>query len=129
MAATIARSVPAGSPAGGSTTRPQPASVSGVRRSAPPAGGFSTESGTTATRRERRSPRTGVLHGRRQLGQLRRLVVVEQVLSDPDHPRSSRVVCQQTQQRLREQPRSWRDRVVLVARLVRPATPVTGACR
>src|SRR5438094_167974 len=77
------------SPAGGSAITPQPSSASCSRRSSSPAGWLRTLSGTIATRRERASPCTAHLrpgHHSLHLLELGRLVVVEQVLPDADHP-------------------------------------------
>src|SRR6476469_6714524 len=117
----------AGRSGGGSATTPHPPRASSPRRSRAPGGGFTTTSGTTATRRDLPSPRIAhppVLQDRVEGGELRGLVVVEQVLADADgadveeHPREL------VEQRLGEDACPERDGIVLVARLVGTPAPL-----
>src|SRR5690242_2769971 len=121
-----------GTPGGGSATTPQPSAASSASRSGAPGGGFTNASGTIATRRERASPRTdGLLsvQGRLEPHELPALVVVEQVLADPDCPHTGGVRAEQLEQRLHEQTAARRHRVVLLARLVGPAAPLRARRR
>src|SRR6185436_11475885 len=115
------------SPGGPSATTPQPWSAKALRWSVLPSAGLTTESGTTRIRRPRPSPRIG--DHLPQLGHLQLLVVVEQVLADADHANPRRVLGEHDQQDLGEQPRSRAHRVVLVERLVGPATPLVAGRR
>src|SRR5437764_3650618 len=114
--------------AGPRATMPQPSSTNAESGSARPGVPFTTSSGTTAMRRERASPCTAASPAGRQhppeLRQLALLVVVEQILADPDDPNRGPIGVEQAQQRLGEDPRAGSDRVVLVARLVRPTAPL-----
>src|SRR5690349_4123011 len=126
MPASMAASEPGGSPCCGSATTPQPVAASSASRSAAPGAGFRYASGTTATRRERPSPRIGPAlprHDPSQPGQLALLVVVEQILADADRADGRDGLAEQPEQRLGEEAGTRRHRVVLVARLVGPASP------
>src|SRR4029450_10865635 len=113
--------------AGVSAITPQPSAASVDSWSGAPSGGLTTESGTTITRRPRASPRNVVSawRGQRQveLGDFALLVVVEEILADPDGADASDVIRKQPEEYLGEETRPRHDGIVLVPGLVRPPTP------